>query len=92
MVATNVRCIHCASKEVVKFGTQSNGSPRCKCKSCGRAFQGEYLNNGAKPETKKLIIKMSVNGSGIRDISRVLGVSQNTVISVLKKQKNVSRM
>ncbi|MDR2203772.1 MAG: hypothetical protein LBE76_05695, partial [Nitrososphaerota archaeon] len=30
---------------------------------------------------------MSLNGSGICDISRVLGISQNTVIAVLKKQK-----
>ncbi|MDR0460811.1 MAG: hypothetical protein LBH62_05190 [Nitrososphaerota archaeon] len=35
-----------------------------------------------------MIIKMSLNGSGIRDIARVLGVSINTVLSVLKKQKN----
>ncbi|MDR1992052.1 MAG: hypothetical protein LBQ98_00885 [Nitrososphaerota archaeon] len=30
---------------------------------------------------------MSTNGNGIRDISHVLGISQNTVIKVLKKQK-----
>jgi len=34
-----------------------------------------------------MIIKMTLNGSGIRDISRVLGVSQGTVIVVLKKLK-----
>ena len=87
MVETVVRCINCNSKEVVKFGRQANGTPRCKCKNCGRTFQTEYISHGAKPETKKLIIKMSLNGSGIRDISRVLLVSQNTVIAVLKKPK-----
>jgi hypothetical protein len=30
--------------------------------------------------------------SGIRDISRVLGISQNTVTSVLKKQKNTKQI
>ena len=34
-----------------------------------------------------MVVNMSVNGSGIRDISRVLEISQNTVIAVLKKQK-----
>ena len=48
---------------------------------------GNDKNKGSKPETKKMVVKMSVNGSGIRDISRVLGISQNTVIAVLKKQK-----
>jgi len=69
------------------MGKQVNGTPRCKCKQCGRTFQTEYLNTGAKPKTKLLIIKMSLNGSGVRDISRVLEISQNTVIAVLKKLK-----
>ena len=87
MVQINVRCMHCQSQKVVKMGFQTNVTPRCKCKRCGKTFQTEYLNNGAKIETKFMIIKMSVNGSGIRDISRVLGISKDTVISVLKKLK-----
>jgi len=74
MVATEVCCIHCHSKEVVKMGKQANGTPRCKCKKCGRTFQREYLSNGAKLETKQMIVKMSLNGSGIRDIARVLDI------------------
>ena len=88
MVETAVRCLHCKSKKVVKYGTQSNGIPRCKCKKCGKTFQLEYLSTGAKPEIKMQIIKMSLNGSGMRDISRVLGISRNTVDAVLKKLKN----
>ena len=87
MVTTAIRCIHCKSKDVVKFGHQANGTPRCKCKKCGKTFQSEYMSSGALPETKKLIIKMSLNGSGVRDISRVLGVDKNTVVAVLKKLK-----
>ncbi|MDR0797701.1 MAG: hypothetical protein LBE70_03150 [Nitrososphaerota archaeon] len=34
---------------------------------------------------------MSLNCSGIRDISRVLNISQNTVLSTLKKPKNISQ-
>ncbi|MCL2642620.1 MAG: IS1-like element transposase [Candidatus Bathyarchaeota archaeon] len=47
-----------------------------------------YKNTGATPQTKQMIIKMSLNGNSIRDISRVPCISQNTVMSVLKKQKN----
>ncbi|MDR0492122.1 MAG: hypothetical protein LBH74_00565 [Nitrososphaerota archaeon] len=66
----------------------TNGTPRCKCNSCKKTFQTIYKNNGATPQTKQLIIKISLNGSSIRDISRALSISQNTVMSVLKKQKN----
>ena len=38
-------------------------------------------------EVKDKIIEMALNESGIRDTSRVLKVSQNTVISELKKRK-----
>ena len=88
MVKTDLKCIHCSSKNIVKMGKQLNGTPRCKCKTCGKTFQTEYLNNGSKPETKHLIIKMTLKGSGIRDISRVLNVDKNTVMAVLKKLKN----
>ena len=33
---------------------------------------------------KNLILKMAVNGSGIRDTARVLGISTSTVIKTLK--------
>jgi transposase-like protein len=35
---------------------------------------------------KEQIIEMSLNGSGIRDIARVLKISPNTVIEEIKKR------
>jgi transposase-like protein len=88
MVTITLNCIVCDSEDVVKNGKQASGKQRYKCKDCGKTFQNNYTNKGAKPETKLMIIKMSLNGSGIRDISRVLGISTNTVLDVLKKLKN----
>ena len=92
MAMTKIKCIHCESEEVVKNGKRTTGIQSLKCKNCGRCFQESYLNNGAKPETKRMIISMSVNGSGIRDISRVLKISKDTVMKTLKKRKRSSRM
>ena len=50
-------------------------------------FLLEYSRNGDLPEVKQKIIEMALNGSGIRDTARVLGISQNTVMSELKKKK-----
>ena len=36
-----------------------------------------------------MIIKMAVNGREIRDTARVPGISKDTVMSVLKKLKNI---
>ena len=81
MVKIKIKCIHCKSEEVVKMGYQRNGTPRCRFKDCCKTFQIKYVNNGAKPQTKNMIVKMSINGSGIRDTARVLGISKDTVIS-----------
>ena len=85
MVMQTIKCMVCDSENVVKNGTQANGRQRLLCKECGKSFQVEYANNGSKLDTKFMIIKMSLNGSGIRDISRVLEISTNTVLDVLKK-------
>jgi transposase-like protein len=39
---------------------------------------------------KQQIVDMTLNGSGVRDIVRVLGVSSATVIDVLKKKSRPS--
>ena len=83
MAMTKIKCIHCESEEVVRNGKRAKGIQSLKCKNCGRCFRESYLNNGAKLETKRMIISMSVNGSGI---------SKDTVMKTLKKQKRSSRM
>ena len=93
MALTKIKCIHCESEEVVKNGKRATGIQSLKCKNCGKCFQESYLNNGAKPETKRMIISMSVNGSGIKkDISRVLKIGKDTVMKTLKKRNRSSRM
>ena len=88
MALTKIKCKHCESEEVVKNGKRATGIQSLKCKNCGRCFQESYLNNGSKPETKRMIISMSVNGSGIKkDISRVLKISKDTVMKTLKNGK-----
>ena len=88
MAEIKIKCIHCRSEEVVKIGKQRNGTPRCKCKKCPKKFQTEYVNKGAHPETKRMIITMAVNGSGVRDTAMVFGISKDTISKVLKKRKN----
>jgi transposase-like protein len=42
------------------------------------------------PAVKQQIIDMALNGSGVRDTSRVLGISTATVINELKKRIGVA--
>jgi len=52
-----------------------------------RIFLLQYHNTERLPAVKRQIVDMALNGSGIRDTARVLGVSPMTVMSTLKKKR-----
>ena len=88
MAEAAVRCPHCQSEAVVKYGKTSNGKERFRCQQheqCGRTFLRSYAYLGCLPTVKQQIVDMTLNGSGIRDITRVLHVGPNTVLKELKK-------
>ena len=90
-----VICPVCKSNQVVKFGLNRQAKQRYQChnEGCPRnTFILDYENKGYLPEIKKQIIEMALNGNGIRDTARVLGVSMNTVLSELKKKKTRYKM
>ena len=88
MAEAIVRCPHCQRETVVKYGKASNGKARFRCQQregCGRTFLQTYAYPGWLPDVKRQMVEMTLNGSGIRDIARVLHVGPNTVIKELKK-------
>ena len=91
MALEPVRCPVCKGTNVNKYGTTSDKKQRYRCrdKAClGKTFLLEYSDLGRLPEIKERIIDMSINGSGIRDIARVLKISPSTVIEELKKRNS----
>jgi len=91
-IEIEVKCPYCQSNEIVRNGKDKNNKQRylCKNKECKQqTFLLNYTDKGRTPYIKNLILKMSVNGSGIRDTSRVLEISPNTVIETIKKADNI---
>ncbi len=84
MATIEVTCIHCQSSLVYKHGKAPTGLQRYRCRECKRSFQYEYRYNANKKDVAEKIITMAMNGSGVRDTARVLGVSITTVINHLK--------
>ena len=90
MAFVQVHCPDCHSVDVVQYGKQANGTQRYRCNNpdCPRTiFLLQYPNKGRLPAVKQQIVDMTLNGSGVRDIVRVLRVSSATVIDVLKKKE-----
>ena len=95
MVLASVTCPVCSGIDVVKYGQASNGKQRflCQERTCpGKTFIQDYTEKGRLPHVKQQIIDMALNGSGVRDTARVLGISPTTVINELKKRnRNCAR-
>ena len=50
-------------------------------------YGGVLHINACRPGVKEQIEKQTLNSSGVRDISRNLGIAKGTVISELKKKR-----
>ncbi len=89
MALISVVCPHCQSDEtVVKNGKSAEGKQRFLCRSQHCQKRTLILNPsypGRQQAIKQQIVEMTLNGSGVRDIARVLHVSTRTVIGELKK-------
>jgi IS1 family transposase/transposase-like protein len=80
-----ITCPRCDSLAIKKNGRSKQNKQRYRCNYCFRQFLTDYTYQGCRPEVRHLIVPMTLNGSGIRDITRVLGVSINTVLKTIKQ-------
>ena len=85
-----IQCPHCSSSSLQKNGHSENGTQRWFCNDCRKSFQLSYRYNARKLGVKEQISVLTLNSSGVRDISRILGINKNTVVSELKKTPNVN--
>src|SRR4051794_18079301 len=89
MILLPVRCPYCQSEQVSKGGKTNTGKQRYRCHNPACSSQSFLLNSaykGRSPTIKQQVIDLSLNGSGVRDTARVLGISPTTVIQELKKK------
>ena len=81
-----IHCSHCQGTDLQKNGKGPTGTHRWYCKVCKKYSRFEYRYNACTPGVKANITVMTLNGSGVRDVGRVLGISKDTVCSDLKKK------
>ena len=92
MTVIPVECPYCGERDVVSNGRNKRGVRRYRCRNndcTHNYFLLDYAYNGSKPGIDEKIINMTANASGIRDIARVLEISTDKVMAILKKQRNL---
>ncbi len=83
-VTIQVNCPHCKGSKVKKNGKKPTGKQNFYCNKCRKQFQYVYVYKGADPNIKGQVRSMTMNGSGIRDIQRVLGLSISCILFILR--------
>ena len=89
-----VHCPHCQTTDVKKHGTSSNRKRRYRCLNLdcpSDTFSQSVDYPRRTKQVKQQIVEMTLNGSGVRDIARVLHISTATVIQELKKNSTIAK-
>jgi transposase-like protein len=82
-----IHCPYCSCNDLAKNGKDITGKQRWLCNTCRKTFYRIYTYKACVVGVKEQVIDMTLNGSGVRDIGRVLGINKNTVCSILSQKK-----
>lgn len=78
-------CPHCHSAALRKYGLAPNGKQRFLCRSCNRTSRRDP-GRGAYPQARKAeILRAYHERTSLRGLTRLFGVSRQTVTAWLKK-------
>ncbi len=86
MITHTLSCPSCGSDQVIRHGKAANGKQRYRCQTCTRTFR---LNPGSRAyseERKAEILAAYQERTSLRGLSRIFGVSRNTVSAWLKER------
>jgi len=86
MIQTTHTCRKCGSSDIVKNGHSASGSQQYHCKNCGAYLVLDPDSNEYSEEEKERILQAYRERGSKSAISRIFGVSRNTLSRWLKKR------
>jgi hypothetical protein len=75
------------TQQVKRYGITPTGTQRYRCYDCGRTFVITYSRKACNLSVQKQIVPMLLNGAGVRDTARALGIYRNTLSATIKSQQ-----
>ena len=83
---SHIECPHGDREDFVKHGPREHGTQRDRGNACRRSVHWEYPSRAWLPDGHQQIESQTLPGSGVSDIGRQRGISQDTGVATLKKQ------
>ena len=88
MLTQTLRCSHCGSDKLVSNGHAKNGRLRFQCRDCRKYGRQDPGSNAYDEQTRALILAAYHERPSLRGLTRIFGVSRNTVSAWLKKSQS----
>ena len=85
-----MRCRHCASEQLTRYGIAPNGKQKYYCQACGKQSRENPGSNAYSDARKDEILRAYEERSSLRGLERTFGVSRATVSAWLKKKGQIS--
>jgi transposase-like protein len=85
MNTQTANCRYCSSTNTIRHGYTAKGKQRYRCRDCGRCFVETPGSAAYDSARKEEILRAYHERTSLRGISRIFGVSRNTVTEWLKK-------
>ncbi|MCS4193714.1 transposase-like protein [Salinibacter ruber] len=87
MIKETYECRECGSSNIVKNGHSASGSQQYHCKDCGAHKVLDPEPRGYSEEEKEKILRAYRERGSKRAISRIFGISRNTLTRWLNKRQ-----
>lgn len=91
-----MRCPLCNHPSSQKHSKTSKGSQRYRCPSCKQTFTDTfdtiYYRRQVREEEVRIVLQSHCEGTSLRGISRVSGLSYNTGVSLIRAASQKAQM
>jgi transposase-like protein len=91
-----MRCLLCNHNQTHKHGKTSKGSQRYRCPNCQQTFTDTfdtiYYRRQVSEEEVRIVLQSHCEGTSLRGISRVSGLSYNTGVSLIRVASQKAQM
>jgi len=83
---TRLTCPDCQGHHIIRHGYTPQRVQRFRCRGCGHAFISEADRRSYTPLFKQQVMDAYQERASMRGISRVFGISRNTLTKWLKEK------
>jgi transposase-like protein len=89
-------CPLCSHDKIYKHGKTSSGSQRYRCLNCKQTFTSTfdtiYYRRQVSFEEVRIVLQSHCEGTSLRGISRISGLSYNTAVSLIRAASQKAQM